>query len=67
MPTTVHVVAADQADRRWIASALAAAVDMDVLFLDDQASLLANPPSGRSCVIALADANELATSRWCGS
>ena len=31
------------------------------MFVDDESSLLANPPSGRSCAIALADANELAT------
>ena len=61
MPTTVYVVAAQQADRRWIEAALVRAVDTGVVFLDDEAALLANPPSGRSCVIALADANELAT------
>jgi FixJ family two-component response regulator len=61
MPTTVYVVAAPQADRRWIELALARAAGTNTVFLADQATLLANPPSGRSCVIALADANELAT------
>ncbi|MDM0117492.1 hypothetical protein QTI66_35845 [Variovorax sp. J22R133] len=61
MPTTVFVVAAEKADRRWIASAIAPAADMDAVFVDDEASLLASPPSGRSCVIALADADEHAT------
>ena len=61
MPTIVHVVAAPPADRRWIESALAWPADTNSVFLADQATLLANPPSGRSCVIALADMNELAT------
>ena len=61
MPTTVYVVAAPQADRRWIEPALARATGTDTVFLDDEAPLLANPPSGRCCVIALADANGLAT------
>jgi FixJ family two-component response regulator len=61
MPTTVYIVAAPQHDRNWIKSALAQTAGMTAVFLDEAASLLANPPSGRSCVIAFADADEMAT------
>mgnify|MGYP003578548147 CR=1 FL=1 len=61
MPTTVYVVAAPPTDRRWIEAALARTARIDVVFLDDKSSLLANPPSGRSCVVAMADAGEVAT------
>ena len=60
MPTTVYVVAANQADRKWIESVFGRTPGTDAVFLDDEASLLTNPPSGRSCVIALADGTGLA-------
>jgi FixJ family two-component response regulator len=61
MPTTVYVVAANQADRKWIESAFGRAAGTDTVFLSDESSLLSNPPSGRSCVIALADGKGLGT------
>jgi FixJ family two-component response regulator len=61
MPTTVIVIAAPHPDRSWIEAALARSADTDAVFLDDPSSLLAKPPTGRSCVIALADANDLST------
>lgn len=61
MPTTVYVVAANQADRKWIEPALGRAAETKAVFLDDESSLLAKPmTSGRSCVIAFADASGLA-------
>ena len=59
MPTTVYVVAA-QSDRSWIESALAPGAGTDTVFLDDESSLLINPPSVGCCVVVMADMNEAA-------